>query len=64
MRTLNEIRKVGMDALVKSLGPVDAVRFIQQYDQGFGDYSKERHELSKGLTVDDIFSQIEKTRDN
>ena len=41
-KTLNEIHKPGIDALVKVLGPVDAVRFLQIYDQGSGDYTKER----------------------
>jgi len=47
-KTLNEIHKQGIDALVKVLGPVDAVRFLQIYDQGSGDYTKERkHWLEK-----------------
>jgi len=41
-KTLNEIHKQGIDALVKVLGPVDAVRFLQIYDQGSGDYTRER----------------------
>ena len=38
----NVIHKQGIDALVKVLGPVDAVRFLQIYDPGSGDYTKER----------------------
>lgn len=41
-KTLNEIHKQGIDALVKVLGPVDAIRFLQIYDPGSGDYTKER----------------------
>jgi len=41
-KTLNEIHKQGIDALVKVLGPVDAVRFLQIFDQGSGDYTRER----------------------
>jgi hypothetical protein len=41
-KTLNEIHKQGIDALVKVLGPVDAVRFLQIYDQDSGDYTRER----------------------
>jgi hypothetical protein len=41
-KNLNEIHKRGIDALVKVLGPVDTVRFLQIYDQGSGDYTKER----------------------
>ena len=41
-KTLNEIHKQGIDALVKVLGPVDAVGSARLYDQGSGDYTKER----------------------
>lgn len=37
-----EIRMVGMQALKDALGPVGMVRFMQQYDLGYGDYTKER----------------------
>jgi len=41
-KTLNEIRILGLDLLVKNLGPADAIRFIQSYSHGSGDYTKER----------------------
>jgi hypothetical protein len=44
MKTISEMRKEGIHALTKSLGPVDMARFIQSYDTGTGDYTKERHE--------------------
>ena len=37
-----EIRRVGMQALKEALGPVGMVRFIQQYNLGYGDYTMER----------------------
>lgn len=37
-----EIRMVGMQALREALGPVGMVRFMQQYDLGYGDYTKEK----------------------
>jgi hypothetical protein len=40
-RHKNEIHKQGIDALVKVLGPVDTVRFLQIYDQGSGDYTED-----------------------
>ena len=36
------IRTVGMQALKDVLGPVGMVRFMQQFDLGYGDYTKER----------------------
>jgi hypothetical protein len=44
-KTLNEIRIQGFDVLVKNLGPADAIRFIQSYSHGSGDYTKERKVL-------------------
>jgi hypothetical protein len=46
-KTLNEIHKQGIDALTKEPGPVDAVRFLQIYDVGSGDYTKERKKWLK-----------------
>ena len=37
-----EIRMVGMKALKDVLGPVGMARFMQQYEPGYGDYTKER----------------------
>jgi hypothetical protein len=44
MKTISEIRKEGIHALTKTLGPIDMARFIQSYETGTGDYTKERHE--------------------
>ncbi len=41
-----EIRIAGMQALKEALGPVGMVRFMQQYDLGYGDYTKERQDGS------------------
>ena len=42
VKTLNEIRIEGFEILVKNLGPADAIRFIQSYTHGSGDYTRER----------------------
>ncbi len=39
-----EIRTAGMKALKDALGPVGMVKFIQQYDLGYGDYTKEKQD--------------------
>jgi hypothetical protein len=44
MKTISDVRKEGIQALTKSLGPVDMARFIQSFETGSGDYTKERHE--------------------
>jgi hypothetical protein len=56
-KTLHEIHTDGMDALNKALDPVDMIRFIQMFDHGRGDYTKERkqwlkkdlHEISREI---------------
>ncbi len=40
-----ELRRRGFSALVDALGWVNAVRFIQQYEEGVGDYTRERLEF-------------------
>ena len=54
--TLNPtaIRKAGIETLAKKLGPVGMVRFLQQYEVGIGDYTREREKLQKGLNVKGI----------
>lgn len=52
-----------MDALIKALGVVDAIKFIQYYDEGSGDYTKERQELFKDVTCNDIMEEIKKNRE-
>lgn len=37
-----QIRKMGLDILGKSLGPVGMVRFLQQFETGSGNYTKDR----------------------
>jgi len=58
MKTLQEIHTKGMAALLKTLGPVDTIRFIQMLDHGKGDYTKERKQwLSNDL--DEICKEIQ-----
>ncbi len=59
--SLNEIRKLGIDALVKALGPIGLVRFIQSFDLGRGDYTKERFQWLD-QEMDEIINEIERKR--
>jgi LmbE family N-acetylglucosaminyl deacetylase len=56
-RSINEIRRREIEALAEALGPVDAVRFLQSFDTGKGDYTEERGKwLDQSL--EDIISDI------
>jgi len=56
----NEIRMKGLEALAEALGPVGMVRFLQQFDLGKGDYTKDRGKWLDELTIDDIIEHIKK----
>lgn len=60
--TLNQIRQKGLEALSRELGPVGMIRFLQQFETGYGDYSIERHEWLDGQSVDDIYRRIKDRR--
>ena len=48
-----EVRTIGMQALKEALGPVGVVRFIQQFDLGYGNYTEERQN-DPDISIDEI----------
>jgi len=44
--------------LAKALGPVGMTRFLQQFELGSGDYTQDREEWHKGLTVRDVVEEV------
>ena len=61
-KPLVEINQDALRVLYKELGPVNATRFLNQYSSGRGDYTEERRQMFKGMTVDDIGREIKKHR--
>ena len=57
-RTLNDIRQTGMAALARALGPTDAIRFLQQFSTGHGDYTRERQSILQGIAMDDLLAEL------
>lgn len=55
-----EIRKKGMSVLFKSLGEVDAMRFLSQITYEKRDYLKLQDALFKGMSVEDIYKKAKK----
>jgi hypothetical protein len=45
-KTLDEICREGIEPLPYRLGLADMVRFLQQYENGSGDYARARHTLA------------------
>ncbi len=55
---LTLIRERGFNALLKELGPSGMARFIRQFDNGSGNYTEEREELLKDVTLEEIVGSI------
>ncbi len=56
--TAEQIRSQGVEALKRELGTVGMIRFMQQFSNGHGNYTEERHEWLDQMTVEEIMAQI------
>jgi hypothetical protein len=59
-----QIRQKGLEALRQALGPVGMVRFLQQFDGGSGDYTRDRHQWLEDREIADVMAQIRQNRDH
>jgi hypothetical protein len=62
MMTPGQLQARGIKALVRELGVTGMVRFIQQFEIGAGDYTRERHKWLKGMSVEKIAAEIRKLK--
>ncbi len=58
VRELERIRREGLKALKDKLGVEGMIKFIQMYSDGKGDYTKEKYENNKELTIEDFENYI------
>jgi len=56
--TLHEIHTMGFEALLRELGPAGAIRFLQQYETGRGNYTRDRHKFLPKMSIEEIGKQI------
>jgi len=61
-RPLIEINQQAINLLYKELGVIDAVRFLKQFTQGYGNYTQEREDVFANKSLEDIVKEIEKRR--
>lgn len=61
--TFAETKSKGWKALVKELGYAGATKFILLYETGEGNYTKERHQLFKDTTIEEIMKGIKEIRE-
>lgn len=64
MKTQNQIISQGYKALVDSLGVVDAIRFVQHFNPGYGNYTAERHQWLDKKSIDDVLKDLEQFGQN
>lgn len=62
MRPLIEVNQLAIRLLYKELGVVDAIRFLRQFTQGYGNYTQEREYMFADKTLENIFDEIENQR--
>lgn len=60
--TLEQLRRRGLEALARELGPVGMVRFLQQSETGHGDYSRDREQWLPQGDVSDLAQRIRGSR--
>jgi len=53
-RTLDEVRRQGLEALEQRLGRADMIRFLQQFETGSGDYAQQRHDWVDQTSLTEI----------
>lgn len=60
--TLEQIITLGIDALAESLGPAGMGRFMEQFEKGSGDYTRDRDIFLGNSTLEEIFARIQQRR--
>jgi len=56
--TPNQVKISGLHAIRAQMGIVGLIRFIQQYEIGYGDYTADRYEWQKNYNVQKIVNEI------
>ncbi len=63
-KPLSQITEEAIHLLIRELGVVSALRFMNQFSTGYGNYTEDRRTWVDRLDIDDIVAQIEKRRVN
>ena len=57
-KSVAEVTSRAIELLARELGAADTLRFVNQFTNGYGDYTAERDTLFGEMSLDDIVSQI------
>jgi hypothetical protein len=55
-----ELRRRGIEVLVRELGFADAMRFLRRFGSGRGDYTAERHRLAIPHTDEELLAEADR----
>ena len=62
VQPISEVTQRATNALIREIGVVDTIRFLNQLRAGAGNYTVEREQLFKGMSAKDIISDIKAQR--
>jgi|WetSurMetagenome_2_1015567.scaffolds.fasta_scaffold506432_2 hypothetical protein len=60
--TMEQIKNAGLNILYKKLGTVNYIKFIQQFSNGYGDFTKERKKFADSKDIDTLIQDIKARR--
>ncbi|HSR70181.1 MAG TPA: hypothetical protein VLU25_19790 [Acidobacteriota bacterium] len=63
IQTISVVNQRATAALIREIGIVNTIRFLNQYRAGSGDYTAERDQLFQGMSVKDIIDDIKTQRE-
>jgi hypothetical protein len=53
-----QIQQSGLEVLHKNLGVIGFIRFMQQFDKGYGNYVEDRQVWQQEYSVDQLIKEI------
>ena len=59
--TLEQVRQIGITALTQQLGTTGMIRFLQQSETGWGDYTEDRKNWLGDPELKDLFNAIKRS---
>lgn len=54
-----ELNQKAFQVLIDGLGYADAIRYLKQFDNGSGNYTRDRHQWLDALSLEDIWTDIQ-----
>ena len=59
IKPISLVNENATNILIKEIGVVDTIRFINQFTTGHGNYTEERRKMVDNMTLEEIIAGIE-----